>query len=390
MNAVYHSHFDEDTIEVLREAFDPTGTLETDLLEMWPILQAGVEQDVRSFWLPFAGDTTPYRLCNADIEDLIVRDVRYTGEKFSGGLNQKLIGKMVRRGRASSKDRATEIAFTAGLLASYHARHLRLCAAFASDPPKLARLTHSLYALYALENSVLLNGAALERADQELRDSAEHKSKLQAIDRSQCWLEMTVDGIIITANQNFLSTMGYSLRDIIGRHHGMFCTEEDRTSPEYVALWRSLRAGNFAQQEYRRRTRSGADVHLQATYNPILDQHGQTVKIVKCATDVTAMRVAEQTESNRARSFRLEAETRRTAHEDTLGELSKIVDDIGTVTRQTSMLALNASIEAARAGERGTSFAIVANEVKSLSGRINEATVRASHVLNSGQRSVHT
>lgn len=50
MNAVYHSHFNEDTIEVLREAFDPTGTLETDLLEMWPILQAGVEQDVRSFW----------------------------------------------------------------------------------------------------------------------------------------------------------------------------------------------------------------------------------------------------------------------------------------------------------------------------------------------------
>lgn len=389
MATVHDSKFKEDAVDVLRAAFDPEGKLEADLSEIWPMIQDGVEDDVRIFWMPFAGDTTPYKLSASEIETLIVRDIRYTAEKFSGGLNQKLIGKMVRRGRASSKDRATEIAFTAGLLASYHARHVRLCTALSDDPAKLARLTHSLYALYALEKSVLLNGAALERADQELLDGAEHRSKLQAIDRSQCWLEMAVDGTILTANQNFLSTMGYSLREIVGRHHSIFCTQEDRTSTAYAALWTNLRAGEFVQQEFRRRTHFGADVYLQATYSPVLDQDSQIVKIVKCATNVTAMRLAEQTEADRAHSFRQEAETRRTAHEDTLGELSKIVDDIGTVTRQTSMLALNASIEAARAGERGTSFAVVANEVKLLSARVKDATVRASQVLNSGQRSIH-
>ena len=369
-------------------AFDPQRTLEADLLEMWPMIRDGVEQDVREFWRPFGGWNTPYRLGQDEIERLVRRDLSYTESKFTGGLNGKLIGKMVRRGRASSKDRATEIAFTAGLLRSHHARHRRLSEALCADPATLLRLTQSLYTLFALENSGLLNGAALERADKELADASEQRSKLQAIDRSQCWLEMTTEGVIVRANENFLATMGYTLAEIVGRHHAIFCTEEDRESIEYVRFWENLRAGRFMQQEYRRRTRNGADVHLQATYNPILDQDGRPVKIIKWATDVTTMRVAERKESDRAQRFRLEAETRRAAHEDTLAELSDIVDDIGAVTRQTSMLALNASIEAARAGERGNSFAVVANEVKALSGRIKDATIRASHVLNSGQRSV--
>lgn len=99
------------------------------------------------------------------------------------------------------------------------------------------------------------------------------------------------------------------------------------------------------------------------------------------------MRLAERNESDRAQRFRLEAETRRAAHQNTLAELAEIVDNIGAVTRQTSMLALNASIEAARAGEQGNSFAVVANEVKALSARIKDATVQASTVLNLGRRS---
>lgn len=388
MGGVHQSDFHDDAIDGLRIAFDPDGTLERDLRDIWSVIRDGVDQDVRRFRELFAGENARHRP-DGHLEDLVARDIRYTELKFTGGLNRKLIGKMVRRGRASTQDRVTEVAMTAGLLHNYHARHARLCEALADDGEKLARLTRSLYALYALETLVFLNGAALARADQVLSDGAEHRSKLQAIDRSQCWLEMTVDGIILTANENFLTTMGYSLAEIVGRHHGIFCTEEDRRSPAYAEFWERLRAGQFTQAEYRRRTRSGAEVHLQATYNPIFDQEGRAVKIVKCATDVTAMRMAELTESDRARRFRLEAETRRTAHEDTLAELSNIVDDIGTVTRQTSMLALNASIEAARAGERGKSFAVVANEVKSLSGRIKEATVRALQVLDSGQRSIH-
>ncbi len=387
MGVLHRLKFSEDPVDILLEAFDPQRTLEADLLAMWPVLRDGVAMDVREFWRPFGGHNTPYDLDHEAVEELIRRDISYTKMKFTGGLNGKLIAKMVRRGRASSKDRATEIAFTAGLLRSHHARHQRLSRALAADPSTLVRLTQSLYTLYALENSVLLNGAALERADQELANGAEQRSKLQAIDRSQCWLEMTTDGIIVDANNNFLATMGYSLGEIAGRHHAIFCFEEDRVSPDYVQFWESLRGGRFMQQEYRRRTREGADVHLQATYNPILDHDGKAVKIIKWATDVTAMRLAERNESDRAQRFRLEAEIRRAAHQNTLAELADIVDNIGAVTRQTSMLALNASIEAARAGEQGNSFAVVANEVKALSARIKDATVQASTVLNLGQRS---
>lgn len=388
MTTVHPSQFNEDAVDMLRAAFDPDGTLEADLATIWPLIENGIEQDVSTFWRPFAGENTPYGLSDSQIDTIIKRDIQYTKVKFTGGLNQALVSKMVRRGRASSKDRTTEIAFTAGLLRSYHTRHARLSAALRDDPATLYRLTNSLYSLYALENSVLLNGATLERAEQELADGEEHRSKLQAMDRSQCWLEMTVDGVIITANDNFLNTMGYYLGDIVGRHHGIFCMEADRASPEYSEFWERLRAGSSAQQEYRRLTRTGNEVYLQATYNPVLDNSGRTIKIIKCATDVTSMRLAERTESERAQQFRIEAEARRAAHVETLAELSDIVDNIGTVTRQTSMLALNASIEAARAGERGASFGVVANEVKSLSGRIKDATVRAAQVLHSGQRAI--
>lgn len=388
MTITSDSHFNEDDVRDLRAAFDPDGTLETDLGEIWPFIQDGVDRDVRRFWAPFAGSATPYDLSSDRIEDLVRRDIDYTELKFTGGLNQRLIGKILRRGRASSMDRTTEVAFGAGLLRSYHARHARLCAALVDDPATLSRLTHSLYTLYALETSVLLNGAALQRADRELADGAEHRSTLEAIDRSQCWLEMTIDGTIVTANRNFLTTMGYAMNDLVGRHHSILCSPEERASQDYVDFWTNLRAGRFVQGEFRRQTKAGADVHLQATYNPILDQDGAVVKVVKWATDVTAMRVAEQTESDRAQRFREEAETRRLAHETTLSELAKIVENIGAVTRQTSMLALNASIEAARAGERGKSFAVVANEVKLLSSRIRDATGTAANVLAYGQRSI--
>ncbi|EZP53203.1 Sensory box protein [Sphingomonas sp. RIT328] len=388
MNDLQHSHFNEDGVEVLRRAFDPEGTLDAELREIWPLIRADIADDVTRFWAPFGGATTPYRIGAEQLATLIARDIRYTERKFTEGLTPALIAKMIRRGRASSQDRATEIAFTAGLLRSYHARHHRLCRALAGDPMRLARLTHALYSLYALENSVLLNGAALARADREVGDGIEHRAKLEAIDRSQCWLEMTPDGLITAANANLLTVMGYPLAEIVGRHHSLFCFDEDRDSAAYAAFWEALRSGNFAQEEFRRRTRDGRAVYLQATYSPIRDADGRIVKIIKAATDVTAMRVAERSEAERAQRFRVEAEARRAAHESTLAELSTIVDDINAVTKQTSMLALNAAIEAARAGNHGNTFAVVANEVKSLSGRIKEATVHAAQVLNSGQRSV--
>lgn len=388
MVLVQPSNFSEDAVEALLSAFDPTDTMNGDLREIWSIIRDDVPADVRAFWTPFGGATTPYGLSNAEIEHLITRDIEYTRRKFVDGVDQELVDKMERRGRASSKDRATEIAFTAGLLRSYHARHSRLTTELRGDPARLQRLTRSLYGLYALENSVLLNGASLARADRDRSDDVENRTRLAAIDRSVCWLEMTMDGGVIGTNDNFLQLMGYSAEEVVGMQHRMFCTVRFRESPAYHEFWATLRQGRFIQGECERVTKKGEHVYLQATYSPVLAPDGKPIKIIKYATDVTAVRRAEHLEAERAERFHQEATMRLDAHEGTLSELATIVDEIGTIGRQTSMLALNASIEAARAGRAGNSFGIVAKEVKALAGATSLATNRATTVLNAGRKAV--
>lgn len=109
--------------------------------------------------------------------------------------------------------------------------------------------------------------------------------KLVAIGRSQAVIEFALDGTVLTANANFLATMGYTLDEIRGQHHRLFVFSEERDSPDYEVFWEQLRAGRFLAAEYRRRAKDGHEVWLRATYNPILGADGEPVKIVKFATD---------------------------------------------------------------------------------------------------------
>lgn len=388
MTVVQSSRFGEDALKSLMTAFDPLGKMNGDLAEIWPIIETGVPKEIRAFWEAFGGDATPYRLCAPDIERLISRDIAYTRLKFVGGVNQALIDKMERRGRASSKDRVTEISFAAGLLRSYQSRHEQLTSSLGNDPKRLKRLTHSLYSLYALENSVLFNGAALARADEDRAADTENRSRLAAIDRSACWLEISMDGKVQDANENFLSIMGYSKEQIVGMYHKSFCEPDFVSSQAYGQFWNRLRQGQFVQGEFTRLSRSGARVYLQATYSPILDEEGNPVRIVKYATDVTAVRKAERDEADNAERFRQQATTRLSAHEGTLIKLARIVEEIRAISSQTSMLALNASIEAARVGEAGKAFEVVAREVKALAAATNSATKLAISVLDDGREAV--
>lgn len=112
--------------------------------------------------------------------------------------------------------------------------------------------------------------------------------RLAAIQRSQAVIEFTLDGVILTANDNFLKTMGYSLEEITGKHHSMFVPPEKRESTEYRDFWARLRAGDFDKGEYERIGKHGKEIWIQASYNPILDDKGKPTAVVKFATDVTA------------------------------------------------------------------------------------------------------
>ncbi len=118
--------------------------------------------------------------------------------------------------------------------------------------------------------------------------SAEDAGKLDAISRVQAVIEFTPSGEILTANQNFLSVLGYDLSEIQGKHHSMFCERDYSTSAEYRQFWQRLAGGEFVADEFMRIGKGGNKVYIQASYNPIFDMNGKVFKVVKFATDVTA------------------------------------------------------------------------------------------------------
>ncbi|WP_428426454.1 methyl-accepting chemotaxis protein [Pararhizobium sp.] len=117
--------------------------------------------------------------------------------------------------------------------------------------------------------------------------NAEDAGKIDAISRAQAVIEFTPSGDILTANGNFLSTLGYQLADIQGKHHSMFCEPAYSRSDEYRDFWAKLRNGQFIADEFKRIGNAGRQVWIQASYNPIFDLNGSVMKVVKFATDIT-------------------------------------------------------------------------------------------------------
>jgi methyl-accepting chemotaxis protein len=249
-------------------------------------------------------------------------------------------------------------------------------------------------------------------------DMANVNGQITALHRAQAVIEFDMDATVLTANANFLNSVGYSLQEIVGRKHEMFLDPADRGTADYHAFWAALRAGEFRGGEFKRRAKDGGDLWLRATYNPIFDLNGKPFKVVKFATDVTRQ-VAGREQFNRmiddvaaaagelsssiteisstmlrsqeqaARAVQRvaaadDATQRLNAAAQTMG---RVVDLISNITQQINLLALNATIEAARAGEAGRGFAVVANEVKGLANQAKGATEEITREID-GVRNV--
>lgn len=125
---------------------------------------------------------------------------------------------------------------------------------------------------------------------QKLR-AAEWEGKLNAISKAQAVIEFNLDGTITVANDNFLSTLGYTLEEVKGKHHRMFCEPSYANSSEYSKFWEKLNRGEFDAGEYKRIGKGGKEIWIQASYNPIFDMSGKLVKVVKFATDISAQKL---------------------------------------------------------------------------------------------------
>lgn len=128
---------------------------------------------------------------------------------------------------------------------------------------------------------------AQDVTDKKLEDLY-YKGQIQAIGKSQAIIEFDMNGIILNANENFLKAIDYSLDEIKGKHHSMFCEESYKNSNEYKDFWEKLNNAEFQSGEFLRIGKNGKKVYIQATYNPIIDIDNKPFKVVKYATEITA------------------------------------------------------------------------------------------------------
>ena len=127
----------------------------------------------------------------------------------------------------------------------------------------------------------------------EKMKNADYEGQLSAIGRTQAVIEFDLQGTILKANDNFSKAMGYPVEEIIGKHHSQFVTEDYKTSAEYKAFWEKLSKGEAHSGVFKRITKSGKDIWLQAVYNPIFNLEGKPFKVVKYATDVTKYKMLD-------------------------------------------------------------------------------------------------
>ncbi len=106
----------------------------------------------------------------------------------------------------------------------------------------------------------------------------ELEAKIAAINRSQGVIEFNLDGTVITANSNFLAVVGYTAAEVVGKHHRIFVDSNYANSNEYRLFWDRLNRGEYVADKFRRISKSGKEIWLQASYNPLLDASGQAVQ----------------------------------------------------------------------------------------------------------------
>ncbi|EKF58105.1 methyl-accepting chemotaxis protein [Agrobacterium albertimagni AOL15] len=133
-----------------------------------------------------------------------------------------------------------------------------------------------------------------------------HATKLaddmRALSNAQAMIWFAPDGTIVNANENFLKTLGYRLDEIVGKHHRIFCEDAIRQSPDYQRFWSELAAGRFQAGQFRRQSKAGEDVWIEATYNPVF-HGGRVVRVLKIASDITTTKIGALHDNNRLRAI---------------------------------------------------------------------------------------
>jgi len=200
---------------------------------------------------------------------------------------------------------------------------------------------------------------------QKKREYADLLGKVNAIGKSQAVIEFNMDGTIITANENFLNTLGYRLDEIQGKHHSLFVEAAFRASPEYRQFWENLNRGEFQAAVYKRIGKGGKEVWIEASYNPIFDLNGKPVKVVKFAVDLTKRK----------------AENARLAMEFENG-VKTLVGVVSNSANDMQMTAQSLAAAAEQTNQQSSTVAAASEELTASVTEISRQLSEATNVVN--------
>ena len=238
---------------------------------------------------------------------------------------------------------------------------------------------------------------------------------VQAIERNIAIIRFDLDRKVAYVNELFAKVMGYTVEQLLGKHHKELCFPEFTTSTNYERFWRNLLSGKSFQDKVKRMDASGQSIWLEATYMPVFAENSRKIiGISKIATNITERQNTIVTVADDLKQMAKQLHERSDAGiknsealQKTIQQISKeseenkqnliqlqnqaesikgIVRTIQEIASQTNLLALNAAIEAARAGEYGRGFDVVAKEVRKLSVRVEQSI---SEVKNNIEGIVH-
>ncbi|MBB4006048.1 methyl-accepting chemotaxis protein [Allorhizobium taibaishanense] len=254
-----------------------------------------------------------------------------------------------------------------------------------------------------LRDGAKTTGFVVEWANAKERlQNQDYRGQLMAISRAQAVIEFDPNGVIVSANENFLKATGYTLTEIKGKNHRIFLQSGASGDQEYAALWTDLKANKPKIGDITRYGKNSHKIYLNASYNPITDEHGQIIKIVKFATDVSERRHAVETIGDALgrlakgdvsftvdKAFAADFESLRTNLNEAVGQLATTLiavaestDQIDNGSREISSSAENLS---KRTEQQAASLEETAAALDQITVNVNNASKRADEARHATQ-----
>jgi len=139
----------------------------------------------------------------------------------------------------------------------------------------------------AQEEEMRQNMEELQATQEEMqRSQSETETTMLAIHGALAVADFNTDGTLNKVNSNYLELMGYAQDEVIGEHHRLFVTREEKGSEEYKQFWKDLAAGYPKKGNFKRLNRKGEVITLKASFSPIKNHSGDVVKIMEIAYEL--------------------------------------------------------------------------------------------------------